>query len=288
MAKATPKKDETKSTAVAAPAKTAVGQALDFSKHAGAGMEGADSESFAIPFLTVIQKTSPQVDEANPEQYIKGAQPAMFFETVSRKTFPGRENGVIFVPCAYRRVFIRWAGRETKGGFKGELTPDAVAQMRADKQIVEFEGKLYAPEKDGSVNPNTSDRFSDTRNHYGILYDPKAGTMTRVLLSLTSTQIKKSKKLMSTLSNLRFEGPSGNYSPPTFACQIRLTTVPESNDQGSWYGLATEYIGPVDNASLFEEAERFNKAVAQGAVQPADYNAVNGVSEPKGEAADGF
>ena len=40
---------EKKSTAVAIPA-------MDFAADAGAGMEGAGQESFAIPFLSVLQK----------------------------------------------------------------------------------------------------------------------------------------------------------------------------------------------------------------------------------------
>lgn len=287
MAKANQKKGAAP-TGVAVKQSTAVGQSLDFSQDAGAGMEGATAESFAIPFLAVIQKMSPQVDEANPAQYIEGAKPGMLLDTVSRKFFDGK-TGLIIVPCAYRRVFIRWGGRDSRNpGFKGELSADEIAVMRAEKKIVEVDGRLYAPEKDGSVNPETSDRFSDTRNHYVLIVDQQTGETTQALMSLTSTQIKKSKSLMSMLGNVRFKSDRGDYQPPTYGCQIKITTVPESNDKGNWHGVAFEFAGPVDRSEVYEKAKAFNNSVKRGAVQPADYNAVSPGGESTGTDREGF
>ena len=60
------KKDES-AVAVVEEKSTALAAAglMDFAADAGAGMEGAGQESFAIPFLSVLQKGSPQVDEAS-------------------------------------------------------------------------------------------------------------------------------------------------------------------------------------------------------------------------------
>ncbi len=48
-----------------------------FEADAGMGMEGTTVESFAIPFLLVLQSLSPQVDEAGGTA-IEGARPGMF------------------------------------------------------------------------------------------------------------------------------------------------------------------------------------------------------------------
>ena len=54
------------STEIAETTNTALAlSASMFADDAGAGMEGATAESFAIPFLSVLQKGSPQVDEAS-------------------------------------------------------------------------------------------------------------------------------------------------------------------------------------------------------------------------------
>lgn len=249
----------------------AVAPALNFAADAGGGMEGASQDSFAIPFLSVLQKGSPQVDEASGVA-IEGARGGMLFETVSGKLISGKD-GAVLVPCAYRRVFLRWGAKDAQGGFKGEVSPDDIAQMRADKKIIEMDGRLYAPLEDGSVNEKKCDRFSDTRNHYCMLIDPDTGGYTPVLLSLTSTQIKKSKVLMSLLAGTKLTNADGTYyTPPTFACKVRLTTVPESNDKGTWHGVKFEAAGFVDRADVYEAAKAFNKSVSKGAVSAGNYD----------------
>lgn len=249
--------------------KTAVALSMDdMAADAGSGMEGATAESFAIPFLSVLQKGSPQVDEtASPggEALVEGAKAGMFYENISGKLTDGKE-GAQFVACAYKRVFIRWGARDAGGGFKGEYTPEAILKMRDDGDIVELDGKLYAPAENGSVNPKTCDQFKDTRNHYILILDEEGG-WTEALLSLTSTQIKKSKMLMSALAAVKVNGPNGMFTPPTFSSVINATSIAESNDKGSWYGVKFERVGAVDRREVYEAAKRFHGSVKAGAVQ---------------------
>jgi hypothetical protein len=237
---------------------------MNFAEDAGAGMEGATAESFAIPFLTVLQKGSPQVDEASGVA-IEGAKAGMLFENVTNKMFSGKD-GVLIVPCAYRRVFIHWGARGSNGGFKGELTPEVVADMRSKGQIAELDGRLFIPQSDGTVNDQKCDRISDTRNHYVLLIDSETGGWKEALLSLTSTQIKKSKMLMSALASVKVNGPSGMFTPPTFANFVRATTVPESNDKGTWFGLKFELAGQVDRPEIYAAAKAFHASVAKGGI----------------------
>jgi hypothetical protein len=239
---------------------------MDFAADAGAGMEGAGQESFAIPFLSVLQKGSPQVDEASGAA-IEGAKAGMLFENVTGRMFPGKE-GVLIVPCSYRREFLRWGARDNGGGFKGAFTAEEVAEMRNKGQIVELEGKLYAPEPDGSVNEKKSDRFNDTRNHYVLILDEKTGAWAEALLSLTSTQIKKSKALMSALAAVKLKNAAGQmFTPPTFANVVRVTTTPESNDKGTWFGVKFELAGQVDRTEVYAAAKAFHANIAKGGVQ---------------------
>lgn len=237
-----------------------------FAADAGSGMEGATSESFAIPFLSVLQKGSPQVDEASGVA-IDGAKAGMLWDNVAGRMFDGKE-GVIIIPCAYRRVFLRWAPKGTQGsGFKGELSADQVAGMRAAGQIADLDGRLYVPMPDGTVHEKRCDRISDTRNHYVLLVDAASGAWVQALLSLTSTQIKKSKMLMSALAGVKLNGPSGMYTPPTFANLVRLTTIPESNDKGTWFGTKFELAGRVDRSELYAAAKAFHASVSAGSIE---------------------
>lgn len=255
--------------------------AVDFAADAGAGMEGAGQESFAIPFLSVLQKGSPQVDEASG-QALEGAKAGMFFENVTGRLYNGKE-GVVVVPCSYRREFLRWGSRDNGGGFKGSYSPEDVAEMRNKGQIVEFEGRLYAPEADGSVNPNKSDRFNDTRNHYVLIVDMATGAWAEALLSLTSTQIKKSKMLMSALASVKLKNAANQlYTPPTFANMVRVTSVGESNDKGTWFGVKFELAGQVDRAEIYAAAKAFHANIAKGGVQVKYEDPVSEGAEDKG------
>lgn len=236
-----------------------------FAEDAGAGMEGATAESFAIPFLSVLQKGSPQVDEASGVA-IEGAKAGMLFENVTGKMFDGKV-GVTIIPCAYRRVFLRWAPKGSDGaGFKGELAPEKVAEMRARGEISELDGKLYVPLPDGTVSDKKCDRISDTRNHYVLLVDDATGAWKEALMSLTSTQIKKSKMLMSALASVKVQGASGLFTPPTFANTVRVLTTPESNDKGTWFGLKFELSGQVTRPELYAAAKAFHSSFAKGNV----------------------
>jgi len=250
---------------------------IDFAGDAGAGMEGADKESFAIPFLRVIQKTSPQVDEAAPE-YDANAAPGMLLNTVTGRLYDGKKKGVTFLPCAFQRRFLLWAPRNEDGGFGGEYLPEDVAALRAEGKAVLVDGALYQPDDNGKVNPKKSSRYADTRGHFGLLVED--GKASPVLLSLVSTQIKKSKQLMSILTEARVETANGLQSPPTWMSKIKITTVLESNDQGSWYGVRFEADGFIEDGDLYAAGKAFHDQIIAGEAK-ANY-------EPaEGEEADG-
>jgi hypothetical protein len=270
MATAKSKTEKDTSTELAAPAATggALATVNDdmFAADSGAGMEGATSDSFAIPFLSVLQKGSPTVDEALPT-YVEGHKAGMFYENVTGRTFDGKA-GVTIVPCAYRRVFLRWGPKGVEGsGFKGEILPEQVAQLRADGKIVDLDGRLYFPLPDGTVNDKKCDRVADVRNHYVLLVDRENGGWTQALLSLGSTQIKKSKMLMSALASVKFKGAAGMFTPPTFANVVTATSIGESNDKGTWHGVKFELAGKVDRAEVYAAAKAFHASVSAGLVE---------------------
>lgn len=253
---------------------------------AGNGMEGVDAESFAIPFLAVLQKTSPAADADSPE-YIEGSKPGMFIETVSRSVFDGKE-GILIVPCAYKREFIRWGADDGNEKYKGSYTPEQVNAMTANGTVKELDNRLYFPLPDGSVSEKKCDRLSDTRNHY-VLIIGEDGAWTRALMSLASTQIKKSKHLMSALSNVKLRGKAGLYTPPTFSNVVLAQTKLEQNDKGSWHGLQFTLQGREGlTKDIFMDAKAFCDEVHKGSVAANFDQAPDGVRSAAPSAGDGF
>lgn len=257
---------------------------MDFEADSGRGMEGADAESYAIPFITVLQSNSPQVDEASGSA-VEGAKAGMLFNTVTGKMYDGKA-GLLMIPCAFRRVFLRWGPRSGEGaGFKGEHSPEHVAAARDSGDIVEHEGRLYTPLENGTVNEKRCDRWSDTRNHYVLVLDPESGFWSPALLSLASTQIKKSRNLMAALHDVKFRRADGTaYTPATFANMVRITTQPESNDKGNWFGVTLAIDGKVSDPAAYAAARAFHQTVSKGAVA-ANYEAAADAAGGSGAGA---
>lgn len=246
------KKETAETTDVAVKADTSVALASQFADDAGAGFEDASSAAYAIPFLQILQSGSPQCKKSDGA-YIKGAEEGMLFNTVTQELYDGDE-GVIVIPCHFMQRFVEWKARESGGGFVREYLPsDAPATEKDDKG------------RDLLDNGNT---LVDTRNHYVLIKKPD-GSLTPALIAMSSTQLKKSKQWMSIMQGIKVKGADGFQTAPMMSRMYKLTTVPESNDKGSWFGFKVEMAGVVSDPAEYAEARSFRDAVRSGAAKPA-------------------
>lgn len=259
-----------KETEVATKQNTAVALAGQFEEDAGSGFENADSNAYAIPFLSILQSMSPQCKKSDGA-YIKGAEEGMFYNSVSQEIFDGAA-GMTVIPCYFKRSFIRWAPRGTGGGFKGEFTPSEVSS--GNLNLTEIKGTTFvdlpagADPFDAQGKP-AFDFIADTRTHYVLVVDKDGGYQPAVI-SLASSQIKKSRNWMSKMNGIKLQRADGShYTPAMFSHEYRITTVPESNDKGSWFGLKVETLGAVASAELYQAAKAFRDAVSSGEVKEA-------------------
>lgn len=218
---------------------------LDFAADAGAGLEGADNGSFAVPFLAVLQGLSPALET------VEGAKPGLLMNTVTNELM----KEAIVIPCAFQRRYLRWDGA-ARGKYKGDLSPIDVET-----------GKVVGATRDDKGQWNIGDDIlKDTRNHY-VLVKSASGSWQPALLSLGSTQIKKSKRWLSRIQGIELPGPNGKpYNPASYSHVYKVTTLKEENDQGSWFGVTIDVVGPVTDAELYAKAKAFNKQVTAGMV----------------------
>lgn len=223
--------------------------AADFAADAGLGMEGADKSSFAIPFLSILQGLSPQLET------VDGAKPGLFINSITNEVF----KEVLVIPCAFQRRFLRWAPRSEGGGYKGEYNPVDVETGKVANVSQNAEGRLMLE----------NDELKDTRNHF-VLMQTEAGAWTGALLSLSSTQIKKSKRWMSLILGIEMRNAQGKpFNPPSFSHVYKLSAVKEENSKGSWWGLQVEKVEPVGDAELYAKAKAFHNSVSAGEVEVA-------------------
>lgn len=187
----------------------------------GMGFEGADKDSFAIPFLRILQPTSPQIDEEGPA-YVDGAKAGMFLNTVTDQLLG---KAITIIPIHYTRDFVEW--QPNRGGFvKSHGNDPAVLQ-----RIVSID------DNNNSILDN-GNTIQDTRNHFVLIAEmPELGP---IILSLTSTGIRHSKKWMSLMTALRI--PNSSKAAPMFAGVWTIETVRNSNDDGTWYQLGDKNV----------------------------------------------
>src|SRR5574340_365042 len=235
--------DETKDLATkdAAGALALAGQ---FAEDAGAGFEEADSGSYAIPFLKLLQFMSPQRQRASGE-YVKGAEEGMFFNTVTSDLYDG-EKGLLIVPCHFRRKFIEFAGTQSEGG-----------GFVKEHSLADGERILATCQRDDDGNdriPGTQGHILvDIREHYCVMLDPTTQAPTPILMSMGSTAIKTSKKFMSMMSALKRD-PKQAAPDACFTHLYRLTAVPQTKDQFNYFGYKIEHVAGLEKAEELKDA----------------------------------
>jgi hypothetical protein len=256
------KKQETTTAVAATPAATAVGQVMDFARDAGMGLENADKDSFAIPFLAILQSNSPQCQPV-ADGGVEGAQQGMLINSITNELM----SVAHVVPVAFQRRYLGWAPRSSGGGFKGEfsvLDVDTKKQPWDWKEIPTDKGDMVrvmcTPE--GNI-------LKDTRNHF-ILLVREDGSWMPALLSLGSTQIKKSKRWLSLIQNLVMKDASGkNFNPPSFSHIYAIKTIKEENDKGVWRGIDITMEGQVADPDMYNAAKAFHAQIVAGKVETA-------------------
>ncbi|MCK5604418.1 hypothetical protein KAR91_21185 [Candidatus Pacearchaeota archaeon] len=225
----------------------------DMQADAGKGSEGVDKDSLAIPFLAILQSNSPAVENESP----KGAKSGMFMNTITEELY----KEATIIPCGFQRKFVQWQPREDGGAFHGMHNPvlidtGEIETYRDDKGLLRM--------KVGD------DILKDTRIHYVMLLT-KSGSYTPAVLSLSSTQIKKSKRFMSLIRGIEFKDEKGKpFNPPSFGNTYTVTTTREKNDMGSWFGVEFAIDKMVDNTELYLKCRKFSQDVDEGSVKTAD------------------
>lgn len=220
---------------------------------AGMGFENKRSSDFAIPFIAILQKGSPEVDKDNLSKYVPGAEVGKFFDSSTKELY----DSLDVIVCHYKNSIIEWKPRESGGGF--------VASHPLGYQL-----KFKKNEKGRWIIPESGNELLDTRYFFCLLVK-KDGSLKPVILSLTSTQIKTSKEWYTRMDSIQLErGDGTKFTPAMFAFSWHLSTVVRTKDEFTWRGLVVGDNTPV-TAEVYKIAkENRNMFVEnENALQPA-------------------
>lgn len=227
---------------------TAVVLATTFEEDAG-GFDGMGQEDFALPFLRLLTNTSPEIGE------VDNAVAGMVYNTVTSELYDGKK-GITVVPCAYVRQYIEWSPRGSGSGAPQGIYP-------ATSDILSRTHKEPGDNKDYLDNGNY---IENTANHYVMVINGQ-GLPEAALITMKSTQLKKSRKWNSMMMSTKLIGQNGPYTPPMYSHLYRLTTQAESNDKGKWFGWEVERIGPIEDMNVYKAAKAFAQQVGAGEVK---------------------
>ena len=219
-----------------------------FESEANTGLEGMGQDDLALPFLKIMTNMSPELET------IDGAKTGMIFNSVSSETYAG-DQGIEVVPCAYQRVYIEWTPRGSGQGL--------VAVHPATSDILSRTHKQPGDSKDYLDNGNY---IENTANYY-VLFKGRDGFFQPAIISMKSTQLKKSRKWNSMMTSVKMQGTNGAFTPPIYSQVYRLATTKESNDKGSWHGWEITRIGTIEDQGVFNDAKAFASSVNTGDVK---------------------
>jgi len=211
----------------------------EFEADAGAGMENADSDSFSIPFLRVVQSNSPEVEE------LDNAKPGKIVNTATSELY----DEVEVVPVTYDRAFIEWVPRDNGGGLAAFWSVEEGKKAEAEHGRDGAKIKL----------PNGNDLI-DTRQHY-VLIKHEDGSTEPAMIAMASTQINNSKEWMNKINRVKV--PGSNNTAPMFACSYTLGTRKRQKDSYSWHVWTIEQNDWVDS-NTYHDAKAFLESIKAG------------------------
>ena len=238
---------KTDTGAVTVKKETAVVAASFLEDDANKGLEGITQEDLATPRLKVLMALSPQINE------IEGARAGMILNTATDKLFNGSE-GIKVLPCAYVRQYVEWQDR-------GQGTGAPVNVYGSDSNIL-AQTTRDNNNKDRLENGN----YIETCANHFVLVVEGDGQISPAVITMKSTQLKKSRKWNSMMNGLVLQGKNGPYNPPSFSRFYTLKTALEGNDKGKWHGwdiTASEWITD-DDKTLYAQAKKFSDSVRSG------------------------
>jgi hypothetical protein len=247
----TKKQEPTSNTAVTEKVAAGALAVNIFEADANQGVGNLTQEDLALPFLKILGQLSPEVNKRDGK-YVQGAEPGMIYNSVTGEMFDG-VNGVEVIPCHYKLEYIEWQDRG-----EGSGAPVAIHSSSSDIMSKTTRDASY---KDRLPNGNYIEK---TASHFVIV---NSDTPSTALIAMKSTQLKISRKWNSMMSSTKMKGKNGMFTPASFSHTYKLKTTQMSNDKGTWFGWEVSKIGPVQDASLYQQAKSFSENISKGDVQ---------------------
>jgi hypothetical protein len=122
----------------------------------GDGLSNVSTKDVMIPRIKLLQKMSPEVDDAS----LPDAKAGMIFNTASRELVNG-DKGIRVVPCEFVRTFVEWAPEGTGNKAPVNVHPASSSIMSQTKKSP-TDNKYYL---------DNGNYVEETANHIVLILD---------------------------------------------------------------------------------------------------------------------
>lgn len=198
-------------------------------------ISGQGTESIHIegaPFVRIIQKGSPQVDDTHEKYREKGIADAKVGDILlsnKNQIICKKGESIVFVPLALTSLYAEFSdGKFVKNHPPGIVTHKDYAKGRnPEKPYKEYLGK---------------NDLDYTIFVAGLVF-LKDGSEMKVILQFTSTALKDARALQKSLATFKdpqYVRDGKAVNPPIFARSWTLGTEARKNDAGGWFGWKIE------------------------------------------------
>jgi hypothetical protein len=227
---------------------------------AGAGQENMTRDDIMIPRISILQQMSPQVNKRDGA-YIEGAEPGHIYDSVAGKWFDG-EMGIVVVANSYRRAHFEW--KRDRGGLVADHGSDSSVLLNTQRG----DRGEYLTDEGNEIVPTAE---------YFVFIVESGESFSPALISMSKSQMKKARQWNAMINRLMISVEGKRINPAMFWTAYKLTTVPEENDQGSWFGWNIQMMFDADSGGIIQQlpigkeiylaAREFRNQVAAGEVR---------------------
>jgi hypothetical protein len=245
----------------------------DFFADAGEGLQDFSQTDYLIPYVRIIQALSKELQK-NHAKFLKGAEQGMFVNSATRKLYEGEKTGFLAVPVSFNHRYMAWLPNNAGPAYD---MGDDPSKFNATEPVAEGKEKGKKFDEDGN-------QLTDALQFFIMLVNKETDEFEVAVLNFTGSQARKGRGWVSTIGN-RMERRNGQLMRPAiYFYSYDITTVPESNDQGSWYGFLISEGPKVkdlpNGREIFTTAKQLRERIKAGEVKAA-------VEEPDADAEAG-
>ena len=217
----------------------------------GDGLSNVSTKDVMIPRIKLLQKMSPEVDDAS----LPDAKAGMIFNTASRELVNG-DKGIRVVPCEFVRTFVEWAPEGTGNKAPVNVHPASSSIMSQTKKSP-TDNKYYL---------DNGNYVEETANHIVLILDDDNNVESRGILTMKSSQLKKSRQWNYMMMTATMKSAGKSINPPSYAYVYQLGTQIETSNQNKYFGWTINKEGVVPSTDVFQTGESFALAFRDGDV----------------------